>query len=87
MVKYIKKINQHQKDIKGVVGNKDNKIKMVSSETGIVLYVNDQVRVTFLMGLHHRPQHDKFFVYASDKFTPPADAEISNFYFSGLTTA
>jgi len=82
-----KKHNQYQKDIKGVVGNKDNKIKVVSSETGIVLYVNDQVRVTFLSGLERRPQHEKLFVYASDNFGVPANAEISNFYFSHLTTA
>jgi len=80
-------INQHQTDIKGVVGNEDNKIKMVSSETGIVLYVNDQVRVTFLSGLDKRPPQEKFFVYASDKFRDPANAKISNFYFSHLTTA
>lgn len=81
-------VNRHVRNIDaGIIKDEDNRIKVVSSLTGVVLYVNNVPKVSFPSSLKYRPPRQELRVYASDRFRPAADAKISDLTFSRITYA
>jgi len=71
-------------NMKGIIVNQDNDVKIVAAGNEISYFVNDEKVGTMLAPISDRPQIDLLHVFASDNFYNAANAEISNLVFSPI---